>query len=124
MAGAAHQIQPETATPIPPKNPPPVAASPSMPPPKPAPTPDQAKTQAALQAREAAEAARQPELTRQQKLADACEQRFLRMQELQGAVFSHRGHCAKCGWQTMQHDKESAHAMTRQHVLSHWKDVA
>lgn len=68
-------------------------------------------------------AAPQPELTRQQKLAALCETQFLRIEEMIGATFSHRGFCAKCGWQSMQHSKEDAFRMTSQHVMSHWKDV-
>jgi hypothetical protein len=66
-----------------------------------------------------------PELTRQQKLTALCEQQFLRIQELQQpAMFSHRGYCTKCGWQSMQHSAEDAHTMVARHVLTHWRDVA
>jgi len=62
-------------------------------------------------------------LTREQKLAQLCETQYLRVQELQGANFSHRGYCTKCGWQSMQHSAKDAHDMTTRHVMVHWRDV-
>lgn len=94
----------------------PLASAPKVPEPPntiPAPPPDVAPT-----------APPPPELSRQQKIAALCEQRFLRVEELpNGSTFSHRGYCTECGWQSMQHSAAEAHQMIAQHVMSHWRYV-
>lgn len=64
-----------------------------------------------------------PEASRKDKIATMCIQNFLRVAELVGANYSHRGYCTKCGWQTFQHSNDDAFDMTRQHVMQHWRDV-
>ena len=105
----------------------PLASAPKIPEPPntiPAPAPDTAPTQAAQAPVPTPAPPPLVEPSRQQKLAALCETTFLRIQELPSAVYSHRGYCTKCGWQSMQHSADDAHTMTRQHVMQHWRDVA
>lgn len=65
-----------------------------------------------------------PTLTREQKITELLKQQYLRVVELEpGANFSHRGFCAKCGWQTYQHSAQAAAELVTTHIMSHWKDV-
>jgi hypothetical protein len=63
-------------------------------------------------------------MTREDKLAVLCIKNFLRIEEIVGGLYSHRGFCTKCGWQSMQHSSEAAYSMVVSHVMNHWKDVA
>lgn len=43
--------------------------------------------------------------------------------QLLGSNYSWRGICKKCGWQTMQFDKQQAHALVKRHALKHWREL-
>lgn len=43
--------------------------------------------------------------------------------QLVGSNYSWRGVCKKCGWQTMQFDKNQAHALVKRHALKHWREL-
>lgn len=38
--------------------------------------------------------------------------------------FSHRGVCARCGWQSYQYDEQTARDVVAQHAIKHWSEVA
>jgi len=65
-----------------------------------------------------------PELTRQQKIANLLWEKFAKIEPLSEAMYSHRGSCTKCGWQTHQHSEADASTLLAQHVMNHWRDVA
>lgn len=43
--------------------------------------------------------------------------------QLVGSNYSWRGVCKKCGWQTMQFDKQQAHSLVKRHALKHWREL-
>lgn len=43
--------------------------------------------------------------------------------QLVGFNYSWRGICKRCGWQTMQFDQQSAHALVKRHALKHWREL-
>lgn len=64
------------------------------------------------------------QLTREQRIGKLLKERFLRVTAMTDAFFSHRGHCEKCGWQTLQHSEAAAHDLVSNHIWQHWRDVA
>ena len=65
-----------------------------------------------------------PELTRQQKIVAKLTELYVKIDQLDGQVYSHRGSCTKCGWQSYQHSEAEARQIVITHVMNHWRDVA
>jgi hypothetical protein len=65
------------------------------------------------------------QLTLQQRTEQLLKERYVRVDPLTNtsSFFTHRGHCEKCGWQTMQHSEKAAHDLVLQHAWQHWRDV-
>lgn len=61
--------------------------------------------------------------SREQLITNAVKRDFVKVETLVDSFFSHVGKCAKCGWQTMQHDASAAEQLTIGHALQHWKEV-
>jgi hypothetical protein len=43
--------------------------------------------------------------------------------ELTGSIYSYRGRCKHCGWQTFQMDQEDAHDLVKRHAAQHWHEA-
>ena len=66
-----------------------------------------------------------PELSRDQRIMEELELRFMQIKELGAeSFFSHEAICKKCGWHTMQNTRDEAYQLITSHLIRHWKDVA
>jgi hypothetical protein len=61
--------------------------------------------------------------SRSLKLAQLLE-KFVKVQDVVGSHFTHRGYCLKCGWQSFQLSATDAATLVRNHVQQHWRDVS
>jgi hypothetical protein len=61
--------------------------------------------------------------SRSQMLSQLLE-KFVKVENVLGSHFTHRGYCLKCGWQSFQLSASDALTLVRNHVQQHWRDVS